>query len=84
MRTALRKMGNSAGMIIPKPIITESRSEIGTEFEIEVRDHAIVATPLSPHPRAGWEAEMRGIAEEEQIDRAWIDTPTGFEAEWEW
>ena len=47
MRTALRKMGNSAGMIVPKAILTELGSEIGEEFEIRAEDGRIVAAPLA-------------------------------------
>ena len=62
MRTALRKMGNSAGMIVPKAVLVELGSEIGEEFEIGVEGGQIVAAPVgAKRPRNGWGAAAAGI-----------------------
>jgi len=63
MRTALRKMGNSAGMIVPKAILGELGSEIGEEFEIAVEGGRIVAAPVRAGIRAGWSDAARALAE---------------------
>ena len=86
MRTALRKMGNSTGMIIPKAILTELATGAGTPFEIEVRDRAIVATPIVADPRDKWEEELRAMPPEAltEDERAWMAAGNDFDAEWEW
>ncbi|CAA9483396.1 MAG: hypothetical protein AVDCRST_MAG91-139 [uncultured Sphingomonadaceae bacterium] len=89
MRTALRKMGNSAGMIIPRSILTQLDVEVGAKLEITVVDRAIVAKPITTHPREGWEEDARKLAEagEDALtedDLAWINTGNAFDAEWEW
>ncbi len=90
MRTALRKMGNSTGMIIPKAILTELATGAGTSFDIEVRDKAIVATPVAADPRAIWEAELKALEEAGELDElseddmAWINAGNEFDAEREW
>lgn len=95
MRTALRKMGNSTGMIIPKAILTELRTEAGTSFDIEIKDRAIVATPIvetpvAADPRDGWAAALEAAAAAGEIDEldeddmAWINAGTEFDKQWEW
>lgn len=90
MRTALRKMGNSTGMIIPKAILTELDMGAGTSFDIEVKDRSIVATPVVTDPRDGWAAELQAAAAAGEIDEldeddmAWINAGTEFDKEWEW
>ena len=73
MRTALRKMGNSAGMIVPKAILGELGSAIGEEFEIAVEGGRIVAAPVRAEVRAGWSDAARGIAEAGDDAPAWPD-----------
>ena len=63
MRTALRRMGNSAGMIVPKAILTELGSEIGEHFDIAVENGRIVAAPVRAAVRAGWAEAARALAE---------------------
>ena len=70
MQTALRKMGNSVGMIVPKAILKELGASAGTPMEVRVEEGRFVATPVR-HPREGW-AEAAAIigaeplSEEEQ------------------
>ena len=42
MRTALRRMGNSSGVIIPKPLLNEIGAKPGDEIEMTVEDGRIV------------------------------------------
>lgn len=73
MRTALRKMGNSAGMIVPKAILGELGSEIGEEFDIKVEGGRIVAAPVRAGVRAGWSEAARLLAEAGEDMPAWPD-----------
>jgi len=70
MRTALRRMGNSAGMIVPKAVLSELGSEIGEEFEIGVEAGRIVAAPVRGAVRAGWSEAAREIAAADLDDEA--------------
>ena len=85
MRTALRKMGNSAGMIVPKAILSELGSEIGEDFEISVEGGRIVAAPVRGGVRAGWaEAAARIGAEPDPAAEEWLDLPNEADADWTW
>jgi antitoxin MazE len=85
MRTALRKMGNSAGMIVPKAVLSELGSRIGEEFEIGVEAGRIVAAPVRAAVRSGW-AEAAALigAEADAEAEEWLDLDAEADAEWKW
>ena len=72
MQTALRKMGNSVGMIVPSAILKELGAGAGTAMDVRVEAGKVVATPLR-HPREGWEeaAVLVAAAEEDPDEAAW-------------
>ena len=58
MRTALRKMGNSVGMIVPKPLLKELGADARVAMDVRVEQGKVIATPLR-HPRDGWQKKTR-------------------------
>jgi antitoxin MazE len=62
MRVAIRKMGNSQGVLIPKPIL----AQVGLEgaADLQVRDGVIEIRPLPRNPREGWAEDARRLAEQ--------------------
>ena len=60
MEVAIRKMGNSQGVLIPKPIL----AQIGLEgtADLQVRDGVIEIRPLHRNPREGWADDARRVA----------------------
>ncbi len=54
MKSALRKMGNSTGMILPKPVLRELGVESGTMMDVVVENGRVVATPVGRDIHAGW------------------------------
>lgn len=85
MQTALRKMGNSTGMILPRAILAEIGAATGAAMDLRVEDGRLIATPIVPATRAGWataaavlgnvstpeEAEWQAFANEDDTDLAW-------------
>ncbi|OHC63274.1 MAG: hypothetical protein A3H93_16220 [Rhodocyclales bacterium RIFCSPLOWO2_02_FULL_63_24] len=45
METAIRKLGNSAGIILPAALLRSLKCEVGQIIEIEVEDGRLVVTP---------------------------------------
>ena len=84
MRTALRRMGNSAGMIVPKPILDELGSRIGEDFEIKVENGRIVAAPVRGGVRAGWAQAARDVAAADDDAPAWPDLANDGDADLRW
>jgi antitoxin MazE len=61
MEVAIRKMGNSQGLLIPKPIL----AQVGLEgsADLQVRDGVIEIRPVQRNPRQGWADDARRIAD---------------------
>lgn len=51
MKSTLRQIGNSRGIIIPAPLLAEC--EIQDEIDLTVENGRLVITPVKP-ARAGW------------------------------
>jgi antitoxin MazE len=60
MEVAIRKMGNSQGVLIPKPILAQVGLE-GTA-DLQVRDGVIEIRPVRRNRREGWADDARRIA----------------------
>lgn len=61
MKIAIRRMGNSQGVIIPKPVLAQAGLE--TEAEMSVEKGAIVLRKPASRSRDGWETASKRLAE---------------------
>lgn len=61
MKTAIRKMGNSQGVLIPKPFLLQTGLDLG-EVEIQVENDAIVIRKPKKKFREGWAEACRQLA----------------------
>ena len=78
MRTTLRKIGNSRGVLIPAVLLAECG--IANDIELHLEGSRIVIEPARP-ARAGWFEAYRA----DQDDDAWRDLPPSADSgEWEW
>jgi antitoxin MazE len=69
MEVAIRKMGNSQGVLIPKPILAQVGLE-GTA-DLQVRDGVIEIRAIRRNPREGWADDARKIAEQGDDALVW-------------
>lgn len=82
MKTRLVRIGNSRGVVLPKPMIEET----GLSDEVELRLHkgAIVVMPVR-EPRSGWAEAAKLLRERGQDYLPEPPTATLFdEEEWQW
>jgi antitoxin MazE len=63
MKTAIRKMGNSQGVIIPKPLLAEIGAAANDYVDMTVEQGRIVIAPIRSDPRAGWAEDSKRLAE---------------------
>ncbi len=84
MRAPLRKMGNSSGVIIPKPILTQIGVETGDDLDLSLDDGRIVLAPARRHPRAGWAEAAKRIAERGDDVLVWPEFGNADDADLEW
>jgi len=84
MKTVIRKMGNSQGVLIPKPFLLQAGFDLG-EVEIEVEHDAIVIRKPKKAPRTGWaQASQQIAAQSAGQPVAWPLMPAQAEAEFSW
>jgi len=85
METALRKMGNSEGVILPKAAIGRMGLTTGARLAVAVEEDRIVLTRVQSEARAGWAADAAAIAKADDPEaREWLDTPNEADANLEW
>lgn len=86
MQTALRKMGNSTGMILPKPILKLLGVESGASMELVVEDGRVIATPVRNGVRQGWEADAERIGSEplDAESREWLAHGNEHDEQLQW
>ncbi|WP_199028866.1 AbrB/MazE/SpoVT family DNA-binding domain-containing protein [Ralstonia sp. ASV6] len=60
MKATIRKMGNSQGVLIPKPIL----AQLGLENEVDmaVEDNALVIRKPQKKAREGWAEASQAVA----------------------
>ena len=69
MEVVVRKMGNSQGVLIPKPVLLQLGLK-GTA-DLQVRDGVIEIRPVRRHPREGWADDAARIAKLESDALVW-------------
>ncbi len=62
MEVSIRKMGNSQGVLIPKPILAQLG--LGAKADLQVRDGVIEIRAVRRDPRQGWADDARRLAEQ--------------------
>lgn len=68
MRTVLRKVGNSTGIVIPKPLLTELG--FGKSVDMRIEAGALVITKPPRKTRDGWAEASQAIAARKQSGTA--------------
>jgi len=61
MKTTIRKIGNSQGVVIPKPLLAQVGFE--GEAEMTVESGALVLRKTARPTRVGWAEAARAVAE---------------------
>jgi len=82
MVTEIRRIGNSRGVIIPKPLLKEAGLE--KEAEIVVERGAIVLRKPRRNPREGWAEASRRIAEAGDDKLVWPEFGNQDDGDLEW
>lgn len=72
MKAALHRIGNSQGVIIPKPVLAQVGLTDG-EFEMTIERDAIVLRKPRKKPRAGWAEQSKALAAAGDDALVWPD-----------
>ena len=71
MQSSLKKIGNSAGVVIPKPMLAEIGAKAGDSIDLTVENGRIVIQPLAKPVRAGWAEDSKRLAAEGDDGLVW-------------
>lgn len=82
MRTSIRKVGNSQGIIIPKVLLDQLGLE--GEAEMSMEENALVIRKPSAAPRAGWAEASRRLAQAADDAPVWPEFSNEADTELTW
>ena len=82
MKIAIRKMGNSQGVIIPKPLLTQLG--LDSEAEMSVERDAIVLRKPRKKVREGWAEASKAIAASGDDGLVWPEFGNAGDADFAW
>jgi antitoxin MazE len=82
MKTAIRRMGNSQGVIIPKPVL----AQVGLENEAEmiVQKDCIVLRRPQNKARQGWADASQKLAAQRDDKLVWPEFANKGDADLQW
>ncbi len=84
MRALVRRMGNSAGIILPKPVLEELGVKAGDNLSMTLDNGRVVLVPAKSHPRSGWAEASAAIAADGDDSLVWPDFANADDDELTW
>jgi antitoxin MazE len=86
MSSAIRKIGNSAGVILPKPVLETLGAKLGDRIDFVSEGGRVFLSPVTADPREGWAEAAKAIAAEglTEEEREWLDAPLTDDKDWVW
>jgi antitoxin MazE len=82
MEVAIRKMGNSQGVLIPKPILAQLG--LAGTVDLQVRDGVIEIRAVRRNPREGWAGDAQRLAAQGSDALVWPEVANEGDAELVW
>jgi len=82
MQVAIRKMGNSQGILIPKPILDQL--EMSGSADLQVINGVIEIRPIKINPRATWAKDSQKLAKDGSDSLIWPEFGNEGDTELAW
>ena len=82
MQVAIRKMGNSQGVLIPKPFLIQVGFEDAADMQ--VKNGVIEIRPIKRHSREGWAKDSQKISALGDDKLVWPEVSNDSDAELTW
>jgi antitoxin MazE len=84
MKSAIRKIGNSHGVVIPKPLLGEIGARPGDKMDLKVERGKIIMTLPRRRPRQGWAEASRALADAGEGGLVWPEFGNEADKDWTW
>ena len=82
MQVAIRTMGNSRGVLIPKPILEQTG--LLDAADLQVKNGVIEIRPLNRNPREGWAADSQRVAQAGDDALVWPEFGNADDKDLKW
>jgi antitoxin MazE len=82
MQVAIRTMGNSKGVLIPKPILEQTG--LLDAADLQVNNGVIEIRPLKRNPRQGWAADSQRVAQSGDDALVWPEFANADDKDLQW
>lgn len=82
MQVSIRKMGNSQGILIPKPILKQLG--LVDVADLQVNGNVIEIRPPQRNPREGWAQDSQRLAATEDDGMIWPELGNEGDADLVW
>jgi antitoxin MazE len=82
MQVAIRTMGNSKGVLIPKPILEQTG--LLDAADLQVNNGVIEIRPIKRNPRQGWAADSQRVAQSGDDALVWPEFDNTGDADLQW
>ena len=84
MRTPIRRMGNSAAILLSKPVLAHLHVSAGDVLELDLQEGRVVLSPAQRHPREGWAEAAQALAAAGESDLEWPEFGNADDEAWSW
>jgi antitoxin MazE len=82
MLITIRRLGNSQGILIPKPLLKQVG--LADKAEMTVEGNTLVLRPPKPGPRHGWAEAAKELAAAGDDDPVWPEFANEEDSELRW
>ena len=84
MQTSIKRMGNSAAVLLPKPVMAHLQVSAGDTLEMDLQEGRIVLSPARRSPREGWAKAAQALADAGDAGAAWPELGLVGDEDWTW
>jgi len=84
MHVTIRQIGNSKGVVLPKPILAQAGLEDATDAEMSVENGVIILRKPAKPTRAGWAEAAKKLAAQGGDELVMVEFGNEADAEWVW
>jgi antitoxin MazE len=83
MQTSIKRMGNSAAILLPKTVLAYLQVAVGDQLELDLIEGKVVLSAPQTHPRAGWAEAAKALAAEGAAPE-WPAFNNADDEDWTW
>ena len=84
MQAPIRRMGNSAAILLPKTVLAHLHVAAGDVLDLDLVEGKVVLSPIQRQTREGWADAARALAEAGEGQLEWPELDSAGDEDWKW